>query len=170
MTKENQESFIQKELAPVIETLTKRDAYSTQVIEELDKLLNIAKYGSVGHVNKVIKLSTMRNYALRLNEITTAFKEIKDMEALNNVKEYIVNVLKDATTNFKSSSDSLNAVEVFTNEYIKHEILVKTYKELTDLYTEIEGILTKVVEGYNEEPVVEEKPVKKSNPPKKETT
>jgi len=166
MTKEKEISFIKKEAEVFVSTLEKRDAFNTQVIEELDKQLSLSKYGSVGHVNKVVRLSSMRNYKLRLTEAVQIFKEITDMVYIDNVEKYIKSVLDDAKANLKVSTDSLNSVELFSNDYIKNEILSKTYKDLVDLYTEIETVLSKIKEGPAVEETVDEQPVESTFPPK----
>jgi hypothetical protein len=147
----------------LITTLEKRDTFNTQVIEELDKMLNLAKYGSVGHVTKIVRLSSMRNYKLRLTEIVQAYKEVTDIQSIQNIETYIASVLADSRTNLKNSNDSLNTTEIFSNDYIKNEILAKTYKELVDLYTEAEAMLKKVKESFVgvQEPIVDEPTVKK---------
>jgi len=148
MTKEKEISFIKKEMQTLVSVLEKRDAFNTQVIDEVDKMLNLAKYGSVSHVTKVVRLSSMRNYKLRLTEVIQAFKEVTDMQSIENIESYVANVLADSKTNLKNSNDSLNTVELFSNDYIKNEILSKTYKDLVDLYTETETLLKKVKESF----------------------
>lgn len=170
MTKEKEMSFIKKEMETLVTTLEKKDTFNNQVIEELDKLLNIAKYGSVGHVNKVVRLSTLRNYKLRLAEVVEAVKQITDLQSIETLEGYIANVITDSKSNMKSSSDSLNTVEVFTNEYIKNEILVKTYSELSALYTDVESLLKKVKEDLAASVVPAEETQPAPLAPKKEST
>lgn len=165
MTKEKEISFIKKEMEAVVSSLEKRDVYNTQVIEELDKLMNLSKYGSVSHVSKVTRLSSMRNYKLRLTEVIEVFKEITDVQAIDNLDVYITNVLTDSKTNLKASTDALNSVEIFTNDYIKNEILVKTYKDLVDLYTEVQGLMKKVKESFIAEAAKEEPQAPTQTPP-----
>lgn len=151
MIKEKEISFIQNEMLAHIATLEKRDTFNTQVIEELDKSLNIAKYGSVAHVTKVTRLSTMRNYKLRIAEIIEVFKGLKDLQSVESLKTNLTTIITDSKANLKNSTDAMNAVEVFTNDYIKNEILVKTYKELSDLYAEADEMLNKVKEALTAE-------------------
>ncbi len=166
-------SAVKKEIESLVVTMEKRDAYNTQVIEELDKLLNIAKYGSVGHANKVVRLSTLRNYKLRLGEVIQMFKEFKDLEAIQSMITVVESMATDSKTNLKAANDSLGVVEIFSNDYMKNEILAKTYKDLFDLYTEVGEFLKKLVEEDEKQPEpempmpeaaipIEEKAVKKS--------
>jgi hypothetical protein len=151
MPKEKELEMISKETKQAIELFEKRDILNTQMIEELDKQLVSSKYGSVGHVNKITRLSSLRNYKLRLQEVIEAFKQIVDYKSLETIEGYIVKVLEDSKTNLKTSSTSLDSVEIFSNDYIKYEILVKTYKELSDLYSEVIEVLKKIKETVRPE-------------------
>jgi hypothetical protein len=167
MIKEKEISFIKQEMEAMVKVLEKRDEITTQVIEELDKMLNLAKYGSVGHVNKVERLSTSRNYKNRITEVIGAFKSITDLQSIETLEANLAKVITESSTNLKNSNDSLNSSEVFSNDYIKFEILVKTYRELSDLYAEVGEMLEKVkasfvAENTETKPVVETKPEGKS--------
>ena len=148
MTKENKElEFIAKEIKQAIEVLEKRETLNGQVIDELDKQLVVTKYGSVGHVNKITRLSSLRNYKLRLKEVIDVYKQITDYKSVETIESYIVRIIEDTKTNLKSSLAALDTVEMFSNDYVKNEILVKTYKELSDLYDETLETLKKIREG-----------------------
>lgn len=152
MTKENKElEFIAKEIKQAIEVLEKRETLNGQVIDELDKQLAITKYGSVGHVNKITRLSSLRNYKLRLKEVIDVYKQITDYKSVETIESYIVRIIEDTKTNLKASSAALDTVEMFSNDYVKNEILVKTYKELSDLYDETLETLKKIREGARPE-------------------
>jgi hypothetical protein len=153
-------SIIKKEIEGYISSLEKRDVYNTQVIEELDRLLNVAKYGSVGHANKVVRLSTLRNYKLRVGELIQMLKECKDTSVVAQMITIMENMAKDSKTNLKSANESLNIVEIFSNDYIKNEILAKTYKDLADLYDDVEKFLKSLVEETPES----EMPVQETQP------
>lgn len=152
MTKENKElEFIAKEIKQAIEVLEKRETLNGQVIDELDKQLVVTKYGSVGHVNKITRLSSLRNYKLRLREVIDVYKQITDYKSVETIESYIVRIIEDTKTNLKSSLAALDTVEMFSNDYVKNEILVKTYKELSDLYDETLETLKKIREGARPE-------------------
>jgi hypothetical protein len=173
MTKEKEFEFISKEINQTIDLFEKRDDFNAQLIDELDKQMTAAKYGSVGHVIKATRLSSLRNYRARLKEIIDAFKQIKDMKSLETIEGFINEMLEDSKTNFKNNTIDLEATEIFSNSYIKTEILVKTYKDLSGLYTEVLEILKKIKEGEGTNPApttaskspAEQEP--KTNPEKK---
>lgn len=148
MTKENKElEFIGKEIKQAIEILEKRETLNNQAIDELDKQLSATKYGSVGHVNKITRLSSLRNYMLRLKEVIEVYKQITDYKSVETVESYIVKIIEDTKASLKASSTALDTAEIFSNDYVKNEILFKTYKELSDLYDETLETLKKIKEG-----------------------
>lgn len=157
MGKEKEKVFVEEQMKNVISTLEKRASFNEQSITELEKLLEASKYGSVRHVTKVVGLSTLRNYQVRLEEIVDAFKEIKEMEVVVNIKKTISQLVEESNKNFKSSNEALNAAEIFTNDYIKNEILVNTYRDLENLYKEVNEYLTNIEQGPKEVAIEEEK-------------
>lgn len=164
MSKQKELKLIKEKMSTIVEILEKRGTLNDQIIEEVDRQLNLAKYGSVSHVNKVVRLSSLRNFKLRFNEVIETFKQVTDYESIETFETYIDKVLEDSKANLKSSSDALSTVELFTNGYIKQEINIKTYKELVVLYEEAIKILQGIreeVRPTKEEPVVEEAPAKK---------
>lgn len=158
MTKEFETEFVQKEIKSMIDTFERRSVNDEAAIEKITSELMLSKYGSYRHVTKMIALSTLSNYKLRLTELIEGLNQIKDLETLNEINGYIENIKKESETELENNTKELRQQEMYSAEYVNSEILTKSYHRLVDLYsgvyTQLDTIKKECLEkGENPTPV-----------------